>query len=201
MERKTMPSRPRTKPVEIRREELMDAAERLFVEKGIAATSVDDIVAAASVAKGTFYYYFESKDHMLAALQERFIGAMAQQFQTAMDRHRPDDWMGRLHAWISTGIDSYLDRIALHDVVFHEHSLRNRSLKHENVNVANLTDFLREGVRADVWKIDDPRLTAIVLFNALHAAVDDVIVQGGKANRKRLVLAMEKIFDRIVAAA
>ena len=33
--------RPRTKPAELRREELLDAAQRLFVEKGIAATSID----------------------------------------------------------------------------------------------------------------------------------------------------------------
>ena len=67
------PVRPRTKPPEVRREELMDAAERIFLSKGIAGTSVDEIVAAADVAKGTFYIHFESKEKLLLALQHRFV--------------------------------------------------------------------------------------------------------------------------------
>ena len=63
------PARPRTKPAEIRREELLDAAEQLFLTRGIAATSVDAIVGGADVAKGTFYLHFQSKEHLLAALQ------------------------------------------------------------------------------------------------------------------------------------
>lgn len=44
--------RPRTKPAKVRREELIDAAECLFLAKGIVATSVGDMVATADVAKG-----------------------------------------------------------------------------------------------------------------------------------------------------
>jgi AcrR family transcriptional regulator len=34
--------RPRTKPPEVRREEIMDAAQRLFLKQGVAATTIDD---------------------------------------------------------------------------------------------------------------------------------------------------------------
>jgi AcrR family transcriptional regulator len=62
--------RERKKP-EVRRRELLDAASRLFVEKGYKSTSVDDIVAAAGASKGTFYLYFESKPAVLNAIVEQ----------------------------------------------------------------------------------------------------------------------------------
>jgi len=176
----------------------MDAAERLFIKNGIAATSVDEIVAAADVSKGTFYHYFESKEHMLAALQERFIASMAERFQTAMSHYRTDDWASRLRSWVSTGINSYLDRVALHDVVFHEYRAQDRKLRNENAIVTSLADFLHRGAQSAAWTIDDPRLTAIVLFSALHAAVDDAVILSDKIDRKKLVRALERIFERIV---
>ena len=69
----TTVKRPRTKPAEVRRE-LIDAAHRLFLDKGFEATSVGEIVEAADVAKGTFYFYFKTKDDILLALRARFCG-------------------------------------------------------------------------------------------------------------------------------
>lgn len=41
---------------------LLDAAETLFAARGVDAVSIDEIVAGADVAKGTFYNHFEDKD-------------------------------------------------------------------------------------------------------------------------------------------
>jgi AcrR family transcriptional regulator len=64
--------RPRTKPPEVRREEIMDAAQRLFLEHGVGSTTIDHVAAGADVAKGMVYLHFESKQALLAALGERF---------------------------------------------------------------------------------------------------------------------------------
>lgn len=56
---------------EERREELLDAATRLFAERGVAATAVSDIVRAVGVSQGTFYWYFESKEAVVDAVVER----------------------------------------------------------------------------------------------------------------------------------
>ncbi|MGV8604920.1 helix-turn-helix domain-containing protein, partial [Pseudomonas aeruginosa] len=58
---------PRTKPAEVRLEELMAAAQQLFLDKGGDATTISDIVAAAGVAKGTVYHYFQAKTDTLLA--------------------------------------------------------------------------------------------------------------------------------------
>src|ERR1700687_1144963 len=61
-----------TKDAAVRREELLDIALDLFLETGFEGTSIELITKTASVAKGTFYHYFESKDDLLAQLVARF---------------------------------------------------------------------------------------------------------------------------------
>ncbi len=55
-----------------RMNELLDAAQKLFFGKGYDQTSVNDIIEMVGVAKGTFYYYFKSKDELLNKLVVRF---------------------------------------------------------------------------------------------------------------------------------
>ncbi|QCQ92831.1 TetR/AcrR family transcriptional regulator [Rhodococcus sp. SGAir0479] len=50
------------------RERLLDASRALFAENGFDQTTIDDIVTAARVSRGTFFNYFENKDAVLAAL-------------------------------------------------------------------------------------------------------------------------------------
>jgi AcrR family transcriptional regulator len=55
------------------RERLIDAAEELFYERGIAATGVDAVLRRAQVAPATLYAHFPGKDHLVAAyLQRRY---------------------------------------------------------------------------------------------------------------------------------
>lgn len=50
---------------ERRKQELLKIAYKLFLSKGYENTSVEDIIDEAGIAKGTYYYYFESKEQML----------------------------------------------------------------------------------------------------------------------------------------
>jgi AcrR family transcriptional regulator len=156
----------------------MDAAERLFISKGIAITSIDDIAAGAQVAKGTFYLYFPSKEAMLGALQQRFVDTFCERLQNAMDRHRPDDHHARLKAWVETGLEIYLDNVALHDVVFHEYRPENRRMRNDNAVITQLVGLLRRGDAAGVWEVEDATLTGVILFNALHGVADDAVAMG-----------------------
>ncbi len=52
------------------RERIYRAALKLFAERGLGATTVDDIVAAADVAKGTFFNYFGTKEQVFSLFIE-----------------------------------------------------------------------------------------------------------------------------------
>lgn len=78
-----MPCHSVEKPVRRRRKEarpseLTAAALQLFVEKGYAATRLDDVAARAGVAKGTLYLYFDSKEALFnAVVREGLVPALA----------------------------------------------------------------------------------------------------------------------------
>ncbi len=67
----------------------MAAAQQLFLDKGVDATTISDIVAAAGVAKGTFYHYFQAKTDILLALRERFTQAFQQRIANAVGCSTP----------------------------------------------------------------------------------------------------------------
>lgn len=60
---------------EERRNEILDAAEALFLTKGYDKTTINDILRAIGIAKGTFYYYFTSKEAVLDAMVKRVVDA------------------------------------------------------------------------------------------------------------------------------
>lgn len=62
-----------TKNPEERRSEILDTSESLFAAKGYMKTTVNDILEAVGIAKGTFYYYFKSKEEVMDAIVMRFI--------------------------------------------------------------------------------------------------------------------------------
>ncbi|WP_342549257.1 TetR/AcrR family transcriptional regulator [Paenibacillus sp. FSL P2-0089] len=59
------------KEAEARRNEILDAAEELFGQKGFDGTSTGDILGKVGIARGTLYYHFKSKEDIMDALIER----------------------------------------------------------------------------------------------------------------------------------
>jgi AcrR family transcriptional regulator len=61
------------------REALVDAAIRLFDERGIDATSIDDIAQAVDVSRATFFNYFPYKEAILVEIGARFVADIGRQ--------------------------------------------------------------------------------------------------------------------------
>src|SRR5882757_6746358 len=58
------------------RQRLIHSALFLFWERGFAGTSMSDLLAHAEVNSGSFYHFFESKEALLRAVLETYIGAL-----------------------------------------------------------------------------------------------------------------------------
>lgn len=81
------------------RNALMEAAFGLVRRQGLAATSVDQICAAAGVSKGAFFHHFRSKDELAAAAAYHWSAVTEPVFAGA-PYHQPDDPLERLLGYI-----------------------------------------------------------------------------------------------------
>jgi AcrR family transcriptional regulator len=66
---------------EKRREEILDAAQQIFFEKGLASTTMDDICAVAELSKATIYLYFDSKEDLYLAVAMRGLRLLYSRFE------------------------------------------------------------------------------------------------------------------------
>ena len=69
-----------------RRDQIIEAAEKLFYEKGYEQTSVQDVLDALSLSKGGFYHYFQSKIELLEAVCRRQSVRDAEEMTAAVAR-------------------------------------------------------------------------------------------------------------------
>lgn len=197
-----MPRRPLTTPrpksPEERRDDLMNAAQRLFLENGPASTTINQITSAADVAKGTFYLYFSSKEDVLAALSERFIIQYADMLRDKISKRPSRDWKGRIAAWAKSGVTGLLDAGPLAEILFHAHQ-QPVDWSKQNTLVAPLEELLRAGSSEGAWSINDPHFTATFLFSGLHGVVDDALFGAVPINRSKLVRKVLLLALRVVA--
>ena len=79
------PRQRRERRKEARPGELLDAALTLFVEKGFAATRVEEVAAAAGVSKGTLFLYFPSKEELFKAVVRETIAGRFGEWNEELD--------------------------------------------------------------------------------------------------------------------
>jgi len=149
------------KTPEVRRAEILQAASELFQEIGYESTSVDSIVRSAGIAKGTFYYYFKSKDEVLAALAQQLCAEMVARSQIIAD----DPQLGAIEKFCAIIASQNQTVEAGQALVEDLHRPENRVL-HERSNIETVLAFgpilaavVEQGNQEGVFQVDDPLST------------------------------------------
>ena len=169
----------RREPPEVRREQLLDAAAAVFLERGLAQATMADVSEAAGVAKGTVYLYFDSKSALLTALRARYTG------QWLAQSGRLDNPPGRggrarqLRSFLAEMYDFHAANQRLHHLLFHAAEVsEDEPLEQAR---AALTRFVTRGAEAGEFAVDDPEETASFLLDGLHG----LLLRSLQANRGR----------------
>lgn len=97
----------RTRRKEARPAELLGAATALFVEKGYAATRVEEVAALANVSKGTLFLYYPSKQALLKAVVRENIAGRFAEWQAELQ-----DFEGSTPDLVRHAFAVWLERIA-----------------------------------------------------------------------------------------
>jgi AcrR family transcriptional regulator len=172
---------------ESRRGALVDAAFGVFMEKGVAASSVDDIVEAAGDAKGTFYLYFQTKDDAINAVAERVVDGVAGVVEAAAATPGLSTVDRLLSLGRSVGqVGSERNERELIDVF---HRPENRAI-HDRLAerilarvIPTVESIVSDGITEGQFADQDPHLAAgfiLATFTSLHDLV------GNEANVERV---------------
>ena len=163
---KTRPSR------EARREELIEAAFALFIERGFASTRLEDVAVSAGVAKGTVVVHFPTKETLFSAVITHYVEpsvaraeAITSEPGSASDRLRHllyfihgqlcDPHIGGIPKMIVSEVGNFPELARS----FHERvCIRSRAAESE---------LIRQGIASGEFRAVDPDLTARLLLDPI----------------------------------
>ena len=163
---------PENRDNEDRRNEFVEAAEKLFQENGIVDTTINSIVKEMDVAKGLFYYYFKSKDDVIDAISEKYNQIFNEMMNASMEQ---EDYDSRLNQFVENSVNSFRSLYnKLHtgqDVDLTQ--LSNRSVEEaRNKTISRLQELLDEGVRAQKLIIANTKYCASILISGIITLIE-----------------------------
>ena len=190
------------KSPEDRRQEILDAAVKVFKDKGVPKATVADIADAAGVAKGTVYLYFGSKEHLLAALRDRHVDALLAHVSDLLTRSGQGDWWAMVDTTIESMADFMIENADL-EMVFLEEGLSSDIAK-VLPDVGSRVDAMfaaaiQQGIDAGACRATDPELMATFFHHAFEGALMHACFHGDKLDRDRFVQAAKELVHKALA--
>jgi len=157
-----------------RRMEIAAAASRVFLERGVANTSVSDIVKAAGVAQGTFYLYFETKDDVVLAVVDEMAARMIAGITAAVGAAGStavEKFLGLRDVLMSFDVDP--TAVELADFMHRPENrpLHDRMAEHFVPALIPLMEsIVSQGVAEGVFNVRDPHAAAWFTLGGLQSA-------------------------------
>ena len=140
---------------EKRKKELLKIAYDMFLAQGYENTSVDEIIERAQIAKGTYYYHFQSKERMLEEVIDMMIDSeakMAEQIIT-MDIPVPQKIVMMITSMKPTEAEQPIKNALFQpgNVLMH-HKVRKKLI---TVITPLLSEVIKEGVNEGIFECDN----------------------------------------------
>ena len=151
-----------------RRQKIVDNASELFAAKGYHGTTIDEIVQATGIAKGTFYIYFDSKETLLVEVIKRLVSTTMERIDARLAEKKERDFIANIEMKGQEFLDLYLSKSQLLYMLIGE-AVGNQRLMDQLEEVfrqmaASIERDLREGIQAgELYPYSDLRTVAYAL--------------------------------------
>lgn len=194
------------KEAEARRNEILDAADELFGQKGFDGTSTNDILSKVGIARGTLYHHFKSKEDIMDALIERYSSKMLGAAQAiALDTTIPV--VERiLRAVMAMNISSGNGGESSKEIMEHIHRPQN-ALMHQKIQkiIVNgvppiLTPIVREGIQQGIFNTPYPYESMEMIIIYANTIFDEEMVEMTGEVRMSRILAFIANVERLLGA-
>ena len=168
------------KEAEERKEEILDAAEKLFAAKGFDNTSTGDILDAVGIARGTLYYHFRSKEEILDGVIQRMTDKLVGD-AAAIVRKKEFPVLERLtKAIMALNVETKIG----HEIMEQVHRPQN-ALMHQKMQATLLagilpilTELIEEGNQQGVFHTRYPESVVEMTILYANTAFDELNAAG-----------------------
>lgn len=190
------------KAPEERRAEIVETADRLFREVGFAKCSVDMIIREMGVAKGTFYYYYRSKEDILQDIVERTLSQIVT-FAKDIADDETQTALAKMGALLSNSHIGDEDSLEVAEML---HLPENREL-HELTNIQSvlrlspiLARIVEQGNQEDVFDCKHPLETIQFLFTGAQFLLDGGLFNFSEAEARARRRVAQDIIEKALGA-
>ncbi|OME89023.1 MULTISPECIES: TetR/AcrR family transcriptional regulator [Paenibacillus] len=191
------------KKAEERRNEILDAADELFGQKGFDGTSTNDILEKVGIARGTLYHHFKSKEDIMDALIDRYSDGLLDAAQViAADKTIPV-----VERIIRVVMAMNLSGGSSKEIMEHIHKPQN-ALMHQKIQkvIINglppiLTAIIREGIEQGMFSTPFPYECMEMVVIYANTVFDDDMITLTNEERGSRMLAFVCNVERLLGAA
>ncbi len=190
------------KEAEARRNEILDAADELFGQKGFDGTSTNDILEKVSIARGTLYYHFKSKEDIMNALIERYNTRILGTAKViAADKSIPI-----IERIVRVVLSMNVSGGSENQIMEHIHKPQN-ALMHQKIQkiIINgvtpiMTEIIREGIAKGLFSTPFPYECMEMVVAYTNTVFDDDMVEMNNEERTSRIQAFVFNTERLLGA-
>ncbi|PKN05444.1 MAG: hypothetical protein CVU74_01730 [Deltaproteobacteria bacterium HGW-Deltaproteobacteria-9] len=191
---------------EQRKSQILDTARTLLLEKGLNATSINQIAKRSELSVGSIYFYFKDKEELFAALQVEGLEMLYQNILQAVDDESlPEDKIRSIalaYLHFSEEHKNYFDIInyfLTSPKTIFPPDLKNKIDSHGNASILTLSSAIREGIEQKTFKAVDPRRQAVILLGVFQGMIQlkklDNTILADIGHRALYMEAVERFLD------
>jgi AcrR family transcriptional regulator len=182
-------------------QQLLDAAERLFSERGVARTTVDDIAEAADVARQTFFNHFPYKEALAVELEADGVQEVAQHAQALLEAGMPAlEVLQRTAEWVlERSIEDGELAVVVARELLHPDPERARRAA-EQIPLREIFEGILVQAREEgTLRGDLPvQVVAARLSSVLRSIISQILLYDAEQLRRELAVCFDIVFNGIV---
>ena len=183
-----------------RKREIIDTAAALFNKKGYEQCSVNDILNAIGIAKGTFYHYFRSKEEVLNAVVDQTSGQIEKRIRQAAERRdlSPEDKL--LKVFLAMRADHSKEKALIEEMHKTENALMHQKTLVSFVTLLTpiLASVVEEGNRDGSFRCPHPEEDMQIFLASALTILDDGIFQVSPEKTGRVFAALIDTLERML---
>lgn len=168
------------KEAEERKEEILDAAEKLFATKGFDNTSTGDILDAVGIARGTLYYHFKSKEEILDGVIERMTNRLMEDARGIVRKKELPVLERLTKAIMSLNVESKIGYEVMEQVHRPQNALMHQKMQTTLLAGINpiLTELVEEGIEQGICHTQFPESVVEMTMLYANIAFDELNMDG-----------------------